>query len=82
MSYALEFAPEAREAWRRLDVALQELVLDELDRLAGMTGITADDRVHDLVVDSAEATHYLFLRLTVAGANLVVTNIGHFARPH
>jgi hypothetical protein len=79
MSYALEFAPEAREAWRRLDVALQELVLD---RLAGMTGITADDRVHDLVVDSAEATHYLFLRLTVAGANLVVTNIGHFARPH
>jgi hypothetical protein len=80
MSYALDFAPEARDAWRELDVRLQEFVLDELDRLASAHPPAAADFVHDVAVDYGDAKHYLFFRLTAAGTNLTVLNIGHHAR--
>jgi hypothetical protein len=80
MSYALDFAPEAQRAWRDLDVQLQEVVLDELDRLAQTPRPSSSDFVHDLTVETASAKHYLFFRLTASGTNLTVLNIGHFAR--
>jgi mRNA-degrading endonuclease RelE of RelBE toxin-antitoxin system len=81
MSYALDFAPEARRAWRDLDVNLQELALDELDRLAQTCPSIAADLVHDVSVELQGAKHYLFFRLTASGTNLTVLNVGHYARP-
>lgn len=81
MSYALDFAPEARDAWRELDVQLQETVLDELERLASVHLQAAPDFVHDITVDDGGAKHYLFFRLAASGTNLTVLNIGHHARP-
>jgi hypothetical protein len=68
VSYALAFAPEARVAWAQLDVWLQELVLDELDRLAfeppQLTRLTRlPGFVREVVQERGESKHYVFLVL-------------------
>lgn len=85
MSYALEFAPDARSQWRELDLGLQELVLDELDALtahppAKPSGVVL---LHDLAHDVPGLRHYVFLRFMLAHATEVLTVIGvvHYARP-
>lgn len=34
MSFALDFAPDAKSQWRDLEIEVQEVVLDEMERLA------------------------------------------------
>ena len=84
MSYALDFAPEARAAWLTLDVTLQEAVLDEIDRLADSPfSLPRGASVRDVVRDTAGTRHYVFIQLATdhAGQTVHVYSIGHFARP-
>ena len=84
MSYALEFAPEARAAWRGLDVALQEAVLDELDQLADRPlSLPRGASVRDIVRDSAGTRHYVFVQVfpNHLRQTLHVYSIGSYARP-
>ena len=85
MSYALEFAPDARSEWGELEVGLQELVLDELDALAARPPAKPSGAVllHDLTHDAPGVRHYVFLRYILAHSTQVLTVIGvvHYARP-
>ena len=84
MSYALDFAAEAREAWRALDIPLQEAVLDELDPLADRPlELPRGASVRDLVLDIGGSRHYVFLQVHPdhARQTLHVYVVGHFARP-
>ena len=85
MSYALEFAPDARSEWQELDFGLQELVLDELDAQtahppAKPSGVVL---LHDLVHDAPGVRHYVFLRCILDHGTEALTVIGvvHYARP-
>ena len=61
MSYALDFAPEARVAWRGLVVAIQEAVLDELDRLADHPlDVPRGVAVRDIVLDVSNTRRCVF----------------------
>ena len=84
MSFAPAFAPDAESEWRALDFELQELVLDEVDRLAGNPPPTPRGTIlHDLVHDEAGVRHYVFLRLVVdrSGGTITVIGVVHYARP-
>lgn len=84
MSYALDFAPEAREAWRTLEVSLQEAVLDELDRLADRPlELPRGASVRDVIRDIGGSRHYVFLQVHPdhARQTLHVYVVGHYARP-
>jgi hypothetical protein len=83
MSYALEFAPDARSAWRGLDVAVQEAVLDELDRLADRPlSLPRGASVHDLVRQSGDTRTYVFIQAAAnhAKQTLNVYSIGSYTR--
>ena len=84
MSYALEFAPDAQAAWRGLDLALQEAVLDELDRLAERPlSLPRGASVRDIVRDLPGARHYVFAQVfpNHARQTLHVYSIGSYVRP-
>jgi mRNA-degrading endonuclease RelE of RelBE toxin-antitoxin system len=83
MSYALDFAPEARAAWLRLDVAVQELVLDELDRLAERPlSLPRGASVHDIIHEARGTRVYVFVQLYPDHAKLTlhVYSIGSYTR--
>lgn len=85
MSYGLVFAPDARIDWRRLDVSLQEVVLDELDGLCDDPAEGPSEDVvyrHEWMHEDAAGQHYLFLSLAivVADRSLLVLGVGRHER--
>jgi hypothetical protein len=61
-NFVPEFAPDAQSQWRELDPVVQELVLDELERLV----VNAPSRprrefYHDFLHEDPNAYHYIFM---------------------
>jgi hypothetical protein len=81
MSFVPGFAPDALSQWRALDFELQELVLDELERLAINPPHTTE-QVIDVVRDAADVRHYIFLHVLVdhQRERVVAVGVGHHAR--
>lgn len=63
MSFALEFAPDASSQWRELELTLQELTLDELDRTAAAGPHSRGVFVRDFTHPLGGLLHYVFLAL-------------------
>jgi len=80
MSFELEIAPDARSQWRELEVELQELVLDELDRRAAEV-LPPGPVLVDFTHQRAGVKHYVFLSMLVGRGVLTVLGVSHFARP-
>jgi len=83
MSYALAFTADARYDLGELDFNLQELVLDELDRVAASQTLTTGNTfVRDIVHELPGIRHYLFLHLAVdlPRSTLVILGIHHHGR--
>jgi hypothetical protein len=88
VSYALAFSSGARQSFSRLDVRLQEEVLDELDRAASAAGVlpqrapTFTD-VLDIRRDAADRTEYVFLTVEYDPLHqtLMVQRLGYHSRP-
>jgi hypothetical protein len=84
MSYALAFALDAQIDWRKLDVPMQEVVLDELDRLAAAgPSASAAPFVHDFVHLARGMKHTVFLYLFVShhSQTVNVLSVGEFVEP-
>jgi hypothetical protein len=84
MSYVLDFGLDAQTEWRALDVAVQEVVLDEFDRLTADPSIVPAGRhVHDFVYEAGGTRHYLFFEVRVNESRRTVSilSVGHFAEP-
>lgn len=84
MSFVAGFAPDAKSQWRALDVDLQELVLDELDRLAENPPSTPRAVIlSDLVRDKAGIRDYVFLRCAIdrTAEQISVIGIVQYSRP-
>jgi plasmid stabilization system protein ParE len=66
---------------RALDFELQELVLDELEALAVNPPAT-NEQFMDVVRDSPDVRHYIFLHVLVdhQRERVVVVGVGHHAR--
>ena len=69
------FAPDAKSQWRELPVELQELVLDDLERLSDMPPATSVI-FHDVSQEIGQIRHYVFLRSIVDQARHTITVIG------
>jgi hypothetical protein len=83
MSYALAFTADSRVDFRELDVQLQELALDELDRIAeAATPLPQGTFTRDLVHEASAGRHYLFMRLAVDEAknSILVLGLAHYLR--
>ena len=82
MSFAPGFAPDGLAQWRALDFELQELVLDEVERLA-IDPPGGVEHVADVVVDVIGMRHYLFVHVLVdrPRQQVIVVGVGHHARP-
>ena len=66
MSYALDFAPDAYSQWRELEPDLQELALDEADRVAdNPPPPPVGEVVRDVVRRGKGADDYVFVRLVL-----------------
>ena len=88
MSYAIEWRSGARLAFSSLSIEVQEVVLDELERLADAGGLlprrplplTID---HDTRVDTSGGANYIFIRAKYdpLRQTLVVVRLGHHLRP-
>lgn len=84
MSYVPGFAPDGKADWRELDVALQERVLDETDRIAADPPPPPGTRfLTDFVHETSDAKHYVWIRYVVnrTARTLTVAGIVHYARP-
>jgi hypothetical protein len=85
MSFVPGFAPDAQSQWRELDTELQELVLDEMERLVANPPRSSAPVVYsDLFHATKQARHYIFLRSTVDHLRRKVTIIGivHVEKPN
>ena len=80
MSYSVKYTDKVKHVLRQLDIELQEVVLDEVDRLA----LAADvlpvrslpvSQMRDLYRERGGRAHYLFFNREV-----VVVRVGHFSR--
>ena len=83
MSFVPDFAPDAKSQWRELAVELQELVLDEMEKLAQNPPPPPTSVVyHDLFHERDGTKHNIFLRLTVdhRRERLTVIGIVHIER--
>jgi hypothetical protein len=81
MSFVPGFAPDALSQWRELDFDLQELVLDEVDKLANDPP-ARDTAIIDLAHDLPTGRHYLFIQLLIdhPRGRVVVIGVGHHFR--
>ena len=88
MPYTCRLAPKAVAGLAALDGALQEAVLDELDRLAadpsliGLRGsVTAS--VYDLTRRVGNATVYVFITVDYFAAqrHIELLDVAHYRRP-
>ena len=87
MSYKPEFTSDARAAWRRLEVALQEEVLDAVDRLTANHELLRRSKasaewVYDFTCEAGTDRHYFFLtvQLNRTSRKLIVLKLGHSSR--
>lgn len=82
MNYALDFSVEAKASWGSLGVALQESILDALDRVKTAGRLDGNIFVDDFVVEVAGEPTYVFLELRIVAfsGTLQVHRIGLFAR--
>jgi hypothetical protein len=87
VSYKPVFSADARTAWRSLELALQEIILDEIDRLAEHTDRLAfrgtnDAAVCDFKTNIGTSVHYIFItaKLEEESNTLQILTIGHYAR--
>ena len=64
MSYVPGFAPDARSQWRALPSELQEIVLDELDRLAEDPP-TDEEAIASATIESAGRREHVFVRALI-----------------
>jgi hypothetical protein len=87
MSYEPDFTNDAKASWRKLDLALQEEVLDAVDRIANDPGLLRRSRaspewVFDFTCDVNGIRHYFFLtiRLNRTNQKLIVLKVGHSER--
>ena len=83
MSYALDVANEVVAKWRSLEIQLQELVWDELERVANNPPRDGGKHIYDVVHEAEGIRHYVFIEATVNHRSriVVVTTVGYFARP-
>jgi hypothetical protein len=81
MSYALAFTADARYDFALLPIPLQELVLDELDRVASLPA-PAGTFVCDIAADTTGVRDYVFIHLALDRPNhaLLILGIHHHAR--
>jgi hypothetical protein len=83
MNYVPGFAPDGKADWLELEPDLQELVLDEMDRLAlDPPPPPATLFLTDFVHEAVGVKHYVWLRFVVDRTALTITVIGivHYAR--
>jgi hypothetical protein len=87
MNYTPEFTNDARASWRRLEVTLQEEVLDAVDRLAANPDLlrrskASPEWVFDFNFDTGPDRHYFFLtiQLNRTAHKLIVLKLGHSSR--
>ena len=80
MSYAIVIAPDAHSQWRALDAMLQELTLDELEKIAADPPPPPDD---DVVRDFAHDTWVVFLRFCIdrRRRKVVLTGVVNVQQP-
>jgi hypothetical protein len=88
VSYAIAFSSAARQAFERLDIEAQEVVLDEIDAFARSADLlpnrplplTLDHATH---VETSVARHDIFLRLEYEPRRktMSVVRFGHHSRP-
>ena len=84
MSFVPVFAPDARSQWRELPIVLQELVLDDMERLAeSPPPPPAFEVFHDVFQEIGQISHYVFLRSIIDHSRRTVTVIGvaHVRKP-
>jgi hypothetical protein len=87
MSYKPELTSEARAVWRRLEVSLQEEILDAVDQLAANPDLlrrskASPEWVYDFTCETRTGRHYFFLtiQLSRTGQKLIVLKLGHSSR--
>ena len=78
MSFTPEFAPDARLQWSALEFDFQEIVLDELERLALRPPIEGQHIV-EAISESSALRHYVFLRVWIdhKRSKVTVLGVGH-----
>jgi DNA-binding response OmpR family regulator len=84
MSFGPEFAPDAKSQWLELDPVLQELVLDEIERLIQRpSALPRREFYHDLVHEDQNGKHNIFLRIHVdrTRKKLTVAGVVHHLQP-
>jgi len=64
MSLTPGFAPDAASRWRELETPIQELVLDELDRLV-LHPLTSGRHRLSVASDDRSVCHYLVMQIDV-----------------
>lgn len=77
------FAPDAKSQWRELDVELQEMVLDEMEKLAAQPQFSLRPTLTaDFVITRQSERHFVFLQYIVErrARRLVVTGVHHFVQ--
>lgn len=82
MSFTPEFTADAQSQWQALDFDLQELVLDELERVLAKPP-RAPSFIADFVSERAGMRRYVFLELEVDHRRRTVRliSVGLHARP-
>jgi hypothetical protein len=75
MSFVPDFAPDARSQWQALDILLQEMVLDEIERLAASPPLRVE-HVSDLTHDVGPSRHYLFVHVNVDHRRRAISVVG------
>jgi len=88
--YVPKFSERASAEFRALDLWLQEVVLDEVDRIVDSLPppsvsqrLDAGEVVYDAVRTMGGVQHYLFITTELdVGARLMrINRVGHFASP-
>ena len=85
MSFVPGFAPDTKSQCLELSPILQELVLDEMERLASNSPPPPGEVFEiDFAATDASGTHYVFLRAIVdrQRMRITITGINRYFRPN
>ena len=78
------FAPDAKSQWLELDVELQEILLDEMEKLAAHPPAGSQStHAGDFLIARGSERHYVFFQfvLDARGKRLIVTGVHHHVAP-
>jgi hypothetical protein len=88
MSYAIAYTADTQVGFRRLEILLQEEVLDAVDLVALNPDLlprrsAAGSVVYDFVCEMSGFRHYVFITIEVdhVKRSLEISKIGHHAKP-